>query len=67
MINRWFLIFMASLHLLMVGLLAITPDIYQARSHPWWKISTVLNCIALLLFLGQIVTGYRDLLEISLI
>jgi len=52
--------------LLMVFSLAITPEIYQDRSHGWRKIHTVLNCIALLLFLGQGVTGSRDLLEIPL-
>jgi len=52
--------------LLMVFSLAIAPEIYQDRSHGWRKIHTVLNCIALLLFLDQGVTGTRDLLEIPL-
>jgi len=52
--------------LLMVFSLAIAPEIYQDRSHRWRKIHTVLNCIALLLFFGQGVTGTRDLLEIPL-
>jgi hypothetical protein len=52
--------------LLMIFSLAIAPEIYQDRSHGWRKIHTVLNCIALLLFLGQGVTGSRDLLEIPL-
>ncbi|WP_333362955.1 DUF4079 family protein [Microcoleus sp. N3A4] len=62
-----FFIFMASLLLLMVFSLAITPEIDRDRSHRWRKIHTVLNCLALLLFLGQRVTGSRDLLEIILI
>ncbi|MEG4443589.1 DUF4079 domain-containing protein [Microcoleus sp. AT9_B5] len=52
--------------LLMVFSRAITPEFYRDRSHRWRKIYTVLNCIALLLFLGQRVTGSRDLLEIRL-
>lgn len=52
--------------LLMVFSLAIAPEIYQDRSHRWRKIHTALNCIALLLFLGQGMTGSRDLLEIPL-
>jgi hypothetical protein len=50
--------------LLMVFALAIVPDIYQSNR---WRIThTVLNCMALLLFLGQGMTGTRDLLEIPL-
>lgn len=52
--------------LLMILSLAIVPDIYRDRSHRWRIIHTVLNSIALLLFLGQGVTGTRDLLEIPL-
>ncbi|WP_333030141.1 MULTISPECIES: DUF4079 family protein [unclassified Microcoleus] len=63
--NGWFLIFTASLPLLMVFSLAITPEFYQARSHRWRKIHTVLNCIALL-FLCQRLTASRYLLEIRL-
>ncbi|MEG3905227.1 MULTISPECIES: DUF4079 family protein [unclassified Microcoleus] len=37
--------------LLMVFSWAIAAEIYHARSHRWRKIYTVLNCIALLLFL----------------
>jgi len=46
--------------------LAIVEDIYRDRSHKWRKIHTALNCFALLLFLGQGITGTRDLLEIPL-
>ncbi|HAT15571.1 MAG TPA: hypothetical protein DCS91_20115 [Microcoleaceae bacterium UBA11344] len=42
------------------------PEIYQDRSHGWRKIHTVLNWIALLIFIGQGMTGSRDLLEIPL-
>ncbi|MBD1827222.1 DUF4079 domain-containing protein [Microcoleus sp. FACHB-61] len=52
--------------LLMVFSWAIAAEIYHARSHRWRKIHTVLNCIALLLFLCLRVTGSRDLLEIRL-
>ncbi len=52
--------------LLMVFSLAILPDIYRDRSNRWRITHIVLNCIALLLFFGQGVTGSRDLLEIPL-
>ncbi|OLP16543.1 hypothetical protein BST81_20290 [Leptolyngbya sp. 'hensonii'] len=52
--------------LLMIFSLAIVPDIYQDRSNRWRIIHTVLNTIALLLFIGQGMTGTRDLLEIPL-
>lgn len=45
---------------------AITPEIDRDLSLRWRKIHTFLNCIALLRFLGQRVTGYRDLFEIPL-
>lgn len=44
----------------------IAAEIYQARSHRWRKIHTVLNSITLLLFLCQRVTGYRTFLAIRL-
>ncbi|MEA5537879.1 DUF4079 domain-containing protein [Limnoraphis robusta Tam1] len=50
--------------LLMVISLAIVPEIYKNKK---WRIAhTALNCIALLLFFGQGITGARDLLEIPL-
>ncbi|WP_427159953.1 DUF4079 domain-containing protein [Aliinostoc sp. HNIBRCY26] len=52
--------------LLMIFSVAIVQDIYQDRSHRWRLIHTILNCVALLLFLGQGFTGSRDLLEIPL-
>ncbi|GFE69637.1 DUF4079 domain-containing protein [Chroococcus sp. FPU101] len=52
--------------MLMIFSLAIVEDIYKDRSHRWRMIHTVLNCVALLLFIGQGMTGSRDLLEIPL-
>lgn len=52
--------------LLMIFSLAILPDIYKDKSNRWRIIHTVLNCIALLLFVGQGMTGTRDLLAIPL-
>ncbi len=52
--------------LLMIFSLAIVHDIYQDKSNRWRLIHTILNCIALLLFIGQGLTGTRDLLEIPL-
>lgn len=49
---------------LMIISLAILPEIY--RSKTWRKVHIALNCIALLLFIGQGITGTRDLLEIPL-
>lgn len=50
--------------LLMIISLAIVPDIYKNKK--WRMAHLSLNCIALLLFLGQGLTGSRDLLEIPL-
>ncbi|ERT08401.1 hypothetical protein M595_1635 [Lyngbya aestuarii BL J] len=50
--------------LLMVISLAVIPEIYKNKK---WRIAhTALNCIALLLFFAQGITGARDLLEIPL-
>jgi len=52
--------------MLMIFSLAIIQEIYKDRSLTWRRIHVVLNCIALLLFIGQGMTGTRDLLEIPL-
>lgn len=52
--------------MLMIFSLAIVQDIYQDKSHRWRLIHAVLNSIAVLLFVGQGITGTRDLLEIPL-
>jgi hypothetical protein len=52
--------------LLMVFSLAIVQDIYQDRQNRWRRAHVVLNCVAVLLFIGQGFTGARDLLEIPL-
>lgn len=52
--------------LLMIFSVAIAQDIYQDKSHRWRMIHTIINCLALLLFIGQGFTGSRDLLEIPL-
>jgi drug/metabolite transporter (DMT)-like permease len=52
--------------LLMIFSVAIVQDIYQDKTHRWRMIHTILNTIALLLFIGQGFTGTRDLLEIPL-
>lgn len=51
---------------LMIFSLAIYPDIYKDRSNRWRNTHIVLNILAFLLFVGQGVTGTRDLLEIPL-
>ena len=50
--------------LLMIFSVAIIEDIYKDRTNRWRKVHLVLNCFALLLFIGQGITGARDLLEI---
>lgn len=50
--------------LLMIFSLAIVPEIYRDRSNRWRIVHTGLNCLALLLFLVQGITGVRDLLDI---
>ena len=52
--------------LLMVFSLAIVPEIYRDKSKKWRTIHTVVNTFALMLFIGQGMTGVRDLLEIPL-
>ena len=49
---------------LMIVSVAILPEIY--RSKTWRQTHIILNSIALLFFLGQGITGTRDLLEIPL-
>jgi hypothetical protein len=50
---------------LMIFSLAIVPNIYE-RNNVWRKVHIALNSFALLLFIGQGITGSRDLLEIPL-
>lgn len=67
--NEWFwshFYYGMAATLLMIFSLAIVEDIYQDRSHRWRYIHITLNCLALLLFVGQGITGTRDLLEIGM-
>jgi hypothetical protein len=50
--------------ILMLFSLAIVDDIYRDRTNFWRNLHVILNCLALLLFIGQGITGARDLLEI---
>ena len=50
--------------LLMIFSVAIVEDIYKDRTNRWRNLHIILNCLALLLFIGQGITGARDLLEI---
>ena len=53
--------------LLMVVSLAVVEDIYKDRTAKGWRIfHTILNTVAVLLFLGQGFTGARDLFEVAL-
>lgn len=51
--------------LLMIFSIAIIDDIYKDKSLKWRNVHIILNCVALLLFLGQGMTGARDLFEIA--
>lgn len=67
--NEWFVshfYYGITAALLMIFSLAIIQEIYQDRRNRWRTVHIVLNCVALLLFIGQGVTGSRDLLEIPL-
>lgn len=50
--------------ILMIISLAMIPEIYHDRASRWRKLHIILNSIAFLLFVGQGMTGARDLLEI---
>jgi hypothetical protein len=52
--------------ILMIISLAIVREIHQDRTHRWRNLHIVLNSIALLLFLGQSITGTKSLLEVPL-
>ena len=52
--------------LIMIFSVAILPDIYKDKTNRLRKVHIVLNCLALLLFIGQGITGTQALLEISL-
>ncbi len=52
--------------LLMIFSLAILREIYQDRTNRWRNTHIILNCIALVIFLGQGFTGTQSLLEVPL-
>lgn len=67
--NEWYwshYYFGIAVSLLMIFSLAIVEDIYKDRANRWRYVHIILNCLALLLFVGQGMTGARDLLEIPL-
>lgn len=67
--NKWYIshfYYGVTVTLLMIFSLAIVRDIYQDRSNRWRTAHIVLNVVATLLFIGQGITGTRDLLEIPL-
>jgi Protein of unknown function (DUF4079) len=55
-----------SVSILMIIALTIAPKIYEDRSNRWRKVHVILNCLALIFFVVQGMTGTRDLLEIPL-
>ncbi|BBA80029.1 hypothetical protein RGRSB_1621 [cyanobacterium endosymbiont of Rhopalodia gibberula] len=66
--NQWYMshfYFGILAALLMIFSLAIIENIYQDCSNRWRSVHIILNCLALLLFMAQGITGIRDLLEIG--
>ncbi|MGK7906487.1 MAG: DUF4079 domain-containing protein [Synechococcus sp.] len=66
--NEWYIshfYFGITVAMLMVFSVAIQPDIYKDKSNTWRKVHIVLNCIALLLFIAQGMTGTRDIYDIA--
>ena len=67
--NEWFVshyYYGITAALLMIFSLVIIQNIYQDKQNRWRIAHIILNCFALLLFIGQGMTGARDLLEIPL-
>jgi hypothetical membrane protein len=67
--NEWFVshyYYGIGAALLMIFSVAIFKDIYQDKTNRWRTVHIILNCFAVLLFVGQGITGARDLLEIPL-
>jgi hypothetical protein len=65
--NEWFFshyYYGIAAAILMIISVAITQDIYKDKQNRWRNIHIILNCFALLLFIGQGMTGSRDLLSI---
>lgn len=52
--------------ILMVISVAIVEEIYRDKSLKWRNLHIILNCFALFLFIGQGLTGVRDIFEIGL-
>jgi MFS family permease len=55
-----------SASILTICAMAMLSEIYRDRTNRWRNAHIILNCLALLFFIGQGATGTRDLLEISL-
>ncbi|MBD2579695.1 DUF4079 domain-containing protein [Oscillatoria sp. FACHB-1406] len=67
--NEWFIshFYYGTLAaILAIASLAMVPEIHRDRSNRWRTLHIILNCLSLLLFLGQGWTGVRDLFEIGL-
>ncbi|MDB9315326.1 DUF4079 domain-containing protein [Spirulina sp. CS-785/01] len=67
--NEWYMshfYYGITASILMLISLAIVQEIYQDRSLKWRKAHIILNSLASLLFVGQGLTGVRDLFEIGL-
>ncbi len=66
--NEWFVshyYYGIAVSILMIVALAMVPEIYRDRTHRWRTAHALLNIFATLLFIGQGITGARDLWEIG--
>ncbi|MBD2178982.1 DUF4079 domain-containing protein [Pseudanabaena sp. FACHB-1998] len=65
--NEWFFshyYYGIAAAIIMIFSVTITQDIYKDKQNRWRYIHVILNCFALILFMGQGMTGARDLLSI---
>lgn len=51
---------------IMVFSLAIVRKIYKDKSYKWRQVYMIFNCLVVLIFFGEGITGGRDLLKVSL-
>lgn len=66
--NEWYIshfYFGITVAMLMVFSVAIQPNIYRDKSNKWRNLHILLNCLALVLFIAQGMSGARDIYDIA--
>ena len=66
--NQWYVshfYFGITVTMLMVFSVAIQPEIYRDKSNKWRNLHILLNCLALVLFIAQGMSGARDVYDIA--